>query len=159
MTKITGSDRQLNFLVQLIMRVFVWQVGEWLWVSRIEFLKDKYAFVCRCRGCAEINLPDLVLSAFRCVKPNCFGVVLAKGTAFYTKFIIDHPPSSEPHMQVFNSPPVCVCVAVSDPIRSHRGVKDFSFEQEIMCNFLKLDKAKTWNTLVSHREKIIKTHL
>ncbi|KAE9465086.1 hypothetical protein C3L33_02999, partial [Rhododendron williamsianum] len=75
------------------------QVGEWLWVSRIEFLKDKYAFVCRCRGCAEINLSDLVLSAFRCVKPNCFGVVLAKGTAFYTKFIIDHPPSSEPHMQ------------------------------------------------------------
>lgn len=128
------------------MRVFVSQVGESHWVSRIQFLKDKYAFVCRCRGCAEINLPDLVLSAFRCVKPNCFGVVLAKGTAFYMNYIIDHPPmfSSEPGMQVFNSPfpPLCVscvcrvAVAVSDQIRN------LSFEQE-MCNFLKLDKTKT----------------
>lgn len=82
------------------------QVGEWHWYSRLEHLKDKYAFLCRCRGCTEINLPDLVLSAFRCVKPDCFGVILGNATAQYIKFVIDYvrdvPPmsSSEPHMQV-----------------------------------------------------------
>ncbi|KAI8031024.1 hypothetical protein LOK49_LG01G01123 [Camellia lanceoleosa] len=81
------------------------QVGQWVCKHRQEFLEDKYSFRCWCRGCSELNLSDLVLNAFRCVKPNCFGVVLDSCVAKYEKQKINHlvvPPicSSETHVQV-----------------------------------------------------------
>ncbi|XP_047311475.1 SET and MYND domain-containing protein DDB_G0284059 [Impatiens glandulifera] len=51
------------------------QVGQWDCKSRKEILWNTYSFECQCKGCMEINLPDLVLNGFRCVKPNCLGVV------------------------------------------------------------------------------------
>ncbi|XP_045822839.1 uncharacterized protein LOC123915682 isoform X2 [Trifolium pratense] len=52
------------------------QVGLWDCKDRQNFLKDEYAFHCQCAGCSEVNLSDIVINAFRCVKPNCSGAVL-----------------------------------------------------------------------------------
>lgn len=54
----------------------VLQVGLWDCKDRLNFLKDEYAFHCRCIGCSEVNLSDIVLNAFHCVNPNCSGAVL-----------------------------------------------------------------------------------
>uniref|UniRef100_A0A5B7BBN2 Putative SET and MYND domain-containing protein 4 isoform X1 n=1 Tax=Davidia involucrata TaxID=16924 RepID=A0A5B7BBN2_DAVIN len=82
------------------------QVGQWDCKDRQQFLEDQYSFRCQCSGCSKMNLSDLVLNAFRCVKPNCFGVVLDSCGAKHEKQKINHflgsPPicSLEPHMQV-----------------------------------------------------------
>ncbi|RVW81359.1 Histone-lysine N-methyltransferase ASHR1 [Vitis vinifera] len=52
------------------------QVGQWDCKDRQKFLKDEYSFRCECSGCSELNVSDLVLNAFRCVNPDCFGTVL-----------------------------------------------------------------------------------
>lgn len=52
------------------------QVGQWDYSNRQRFLQDNYSFKCECSGCTKVNLPDLVLNAFRCAKLNCSGVVL-----------------------------------------------------------------------------------
>ncbi|OVA17151.1 SET domain [Macleaya cordata] len=52
------------------------QVGQWDHKDRQKFLEDQYSFKCQCSGCSEMNLSDLVINAFSCVKPNCFGAVL-----------------------------------------------------------------------------------
>ncbi|KAF8397071.1 hypothetical protein HHK36_018709 [Tetracentron sinense] len=52
------------------------QVGQWDQKDRQKLLEDQYSFKCCCSGCLELNLPDLVINAFRCAKPNCFGTVL-----------------------------------------------------------------------------------
>ncbi|KAK3005108.1 hypothetical protein RJ639_016525, partial [Escallonia herrerae] len=52
---------------------------------RQNLLEDQYSFRCQCAGCSELNFSDLVLNAFRCVKPNCFGVVLDSCIAMYEK--------------------------------------------------------------------------
>ncbi|CAN1301400.1 RNA polymerase II-associated protein 3 [Linum perenne] len=54
------------------------QVGQWDSKDRLQILEDKYSFRCQCRSCSELNVPDLVLNAFRCAYPNCIGVVLDK---------------------------------------------------------------------------------
>ncbi|CAK9145871.1 unnamed protein product [Ilex paraguariensis] len=61
------------------------QVGQWDCNNRQRLLKDQYSFRCQCNGCAELNLSDLVLNAFRCVQPCCFGVVLDSHVAKYEK--------------------------------------------------------------------------
>ncbi|KAL6980953.1 hypothetical protein U1Q18_022589 [Sarracenia purpurea var. burkii] len=66
------------------------QVGQWDCKSRQEFLEDNYSFRCCCRGCSELNLSDLVINAFRCVKPNCLGVVLDSCVAPYEKQKMNH---------------------------------------------------------------------
>lgn len=61
------------------------QIGQQVCVHRQHFLEDKYSFRCMCHCCSEINLPDLVLNAFRCSKPNCSGVVLDRSILEYEK--------------------------------------------------------------------------
>ncbi|XP_062092271.1 uncharacterized protein LOC133798096 isoform X2 [Humulus lupulus] len=52
------------------------QVGQWDAKDRNEFLENEYSFRCQCSGCSKANFSDLALNAFRCVKPNCPGIVL-----------------------------------------------------------------------------------
>ncbi|CAK7343412.1 unnamed protein product [Dovyalis caffra] len=52
------------------------QVGQLDCKDRLKYLEDKYSFQCQCHGCSQLNLSDLVLSAFCCVNPNCAGIVL-----------------------------------------------------------------------------------
>ncbi|XP_039138361.1 uncharacterized protein LOC120275740 isoform X2 [Dioscorea cayenensis subsp. rotundata] len=54
------------------------QVGEWDLHDRQELLKEQYSFECRCTGCSQLNLSDLVLNAFKCAKANCPGAVTEK---------------------------------------------------------------------------------
>lgn len=82
------------------------QVGQWYCKDRQQFLQDEYSFRCQCSACSELNLSDLVLNAFRCVSPNCFGIVLDKDVLEYEKEKINHFQGgskicvSEHHMQV-----------------------------------------------------------
>lgn len=84
------------------------QVGQWDCKDRQQFLADHYSFTCRCSSCSEVNLSDLVLNAFRCVKPNCFGVVLNRCVVMYENqkvnpflnISIHAIGGLEPHMQV-----------------------------------------------------------
>ncbi|KAL3834718.1 hypothetical protein ACJIZ3_009454 [Penstemon smallii] len=59
------------------------QVGQWDCRERREILEDRYSFICQCRCCAQLNLSDLVINAYRCTAPNCFGVVLDSCVAKY----------------------------------------------------------------------------
>ncbi|XP_027104081.1 uncharacterized protein [Coffea arabica] len=52
------------------------QVGQLDCKDRQQFLEDHYSFSCKCSGCSQLNLSDLVLNSYRCVKMNCYGVVL-----------------------------------------------------------------------------------
>ncbi|CAI0440720.1 unnamed protein product [Linum tenue] len=52
------------------------QVGQWDCCDRLQILEDKYSFRCRCSGCSELNIADLVLNAFHCANPDCIGVLL-----------------------------------------------------------------------------------
>ncbi|KAK2988946.1 hypothetical protein RJ640_026214, partial [Escallonia rubra] len=61
------------------------QLGQMDCKVRQKLLEDQYSFRCQCAGCSELNFSDLVLNAFRCVKPNCFGVVLDSFIAMYEK--------------------------------------------------------------------------
>ncbi|XAR66066.1 Histone-lysine N-methyltransferase [Bertholletia excelsa] len=72
------------------------QVGQWDCKRRQEFLEDKYSFRCWCRGCSELNLPDILLNAFRCVKPDCFGVVLDNRVAQCEKKKLSHLVGASP---------------------------------------------------------------
>ncbi|KAK9282913.1 hypothetical protein L1049_011138 [Liquidambar formosana] len=82
------------------------QVGQWGCKDRQWFLQDEYSFKCECSGCAELNLSDLVVNAFRCVDSNCFGIVLENGVFMCEKEKIKHFQdvtkicSSEPRCQV-----------------------------------------------------------
>ncbi|KAK2444714.1 SET and MYND domain-containing protein [Trifolium repens] len=68
------------------------QVGLWDCKDRQNFLKDEYAFHCQCTGCSEVNLSDIVLNAFHCVKPNCSGAVLESRVLECEKQKIKHFP-------------------------------------------------------------------
>ncbi|KAL6532980.1 hypothetical protein OROMI_027092 [Orobanche minor] len=59
------------------------QVGESDCSERRNLLEDRYSFICRCSGCTQVNLSDLVHTGYRCTKPNCFGVVLDSHVAKY----------------------------------------------------------------------------
>ncbi|KAL2540000.1 Tetratricopeptide repeat (TPR)-like superfamily protein [Abeliophyllum distichum] len=61
------------------------QVGQFTCKDRQQLLEDRYSFICQCSGCAHLNLSDLVLSAYQCNKPNCFGVVLDSCVCKYEK--------------------------------------------------------------------------
>ncbi|XP_057520255.1 uncharacterized protein LOC130800678 isoform X3 [Amaranthus tricolor] len=61
------------------------QIGQWDYRKRQQFLLDNYSFKCQCSGCSRVNLPDLVLKAFCCAKPNCSGVVLDDDMIEYEK--------------------------------------------------------------------------
>ncbi|XP_017253346.1 uncharacterized protein LOC108223538 isoform X2 [Daucus carota subsp. sativus] len=81
------------------------QVGQWDCKDRQQLLKNQYSFSCQCSSCSSINFSDLVLNAFRCSKPNCFGVVLDR-SLFHDKQMVSQCPdihttcSSDPHMQI-----------------------------------------------------------
>ncbi|KAI3458405.1 hypothetical protein Pfo_015068 [Paulownia fortunei] len=66
------------------------QVGEWDCSERRKFLEDRYSFICQCSGCAQVNLSDLVHTGYRCIKPNCFGVVLDSCVAKYEQEKLKH---------------------------------------------------------------------
>ncbi|XP_034703875.1 SET and MYND domain-containing protein 4 isoform X2 [Vitis riparia] len=84
------------------------QVGQWDCKDRQKFLKDEYSFRCECSGCSELNVSDLVLNAFRCVNPDCFGTVLDSCVIKYEneKFErfqgVPQDCISEPHLQLKN---------------------------------------------------------
>eukprot|EP00268_Persea_americana_P069528 TRINITY_DN9890_c0_g1_i12.p1 TRINITY_DN9890_c0_g1~~TRINITY_DN9890_c0_g1_i12.p1 ORF type:complete len:307 (-),score=45.95 TRINITY_DN9890_c0_g1_i12:696-1616(-) len=63
----------------------VMQVGQWDIYYRQQLLEDQYSFKCHCSGCSEQNLSDLVIHAFRCVNPDCFGAVLPCHTILHEK--------------------------------------------------------------------------
>lgn len=71
----------------------VLQVGQWDCKDRLRFLEDEYLFRCQCIGCSKVNLSDLVLNAFHCVKPNCSGVVLDSHVLNCEKQKIKRSPS------------------------------------------------------------------
>ncbi|XP_057778491.1 uncharacterized protein LOC130997245 isoform X2 [Salvia miltiorrhiza] len=66
------------------------QVGQWDCGERLKFLKDRYSFICQCSGCAQLNLSDLLHSGYRCIKPNCDGVVLDSSVVKYEMEKIKH---------------------------------------------------------------------
>ncbi|XP_016564999.2 N-lysine methyltransferase SMYD2 isoform X3 [Capsicum annuum] len=57
------------------------QVGQWDCKDRQRLLEDRYSFTCQCTGCSELNVPDLVINAYRCTKLNCLGVILDRTVA------------------------------------------------------------------------------
>lgn len=61
------------------------QVGQLDCKDRQQFLEDRYSFSCKCSGCLQLNLSDLVLNSYRCVKMNCYGVVLDNHVVEYEK--------------------------------------------------------------------------
>lgn len=71
------------------------QVGLWDCKDRLNFLKDEYMFHCQCTGCSEVNLSDIVLNAFHCVNPNCFGAVLESRVLDCEKQKIKHFPITD----------------------------------------------------------------
>ncbi|XP_064960764.1 uncharacterized protein LOC103993668 isoform X2 [Musa acuminata AAA Group] len=52
------------------------QAGELDLQGRQKLLEEQYSFQCRCSSCSELNLSDLVMNSFRCVRPYCLGAVL-----------------------------------------------------------------------------------
>eukprot|EP01018_Ginkgo_biloba_P033794 Gb_38860 [translate_table: standard] len=54
------------------------QVGEAGLEDRQTWLEKRYFFTCKCSGCSELNLSDIVLSSFRCAKHECQGAVMDK---------------------------------------------------------------------------------
>lgn len=57
------------------------QVGKWDCKDRIRFLEEEYFFNCRCRGCSQMNISDLVINGYCCVNTSCTGVVLDSSVA------------------------------------------------------------------------------
>jgi len=51
------------------------QVGEMSRGERHAWLQERYFFTCACPACRTVVQPDLLLSAFRCSKVGCNGVV------------------------------------------------------------------------------------
>ncbi|XP_068645515.1 histone-lysine N-methyltransferase ASHR1 isoform X2 [Aristolochia californica] len=62
------------------------QVGQWNREERQQLLQEQYSFKCNCSACSELNLSDLIIHAFRCVKPNCYGAVLVDNSLKDMKF-------------------------------------------------------------------------
>ncbi|XP_051138521.1 uncharacterized protein LOC127256513 isoform X2 [Andrographis paniculata] len=73
---IAGSELELSYGPQ---------VGQWNCSHRRKSLEEQYLFTCQCSGCARVNLSDLVHSGYRCVRTNCFGVVLDSHIVKYEK--------------------------------------------------------------------------
>ncbi|XP_060181568.1 uncharacterized protein LOC132611178 isoform X3 [Lycium barbarum] len=82
------------------------QVGQWDCKDRQRLLEDRYSFTCQCTACSELNVPDLVINAYRCTKLNCLGVILDRTVTRCEKqklkLLLDAPTvySSSPHKQV-----------------------------------------------------------
>ncbi|KAG9133354.1 hypothetical protein Leryth_025118, partial [Lithospermum erythrorhizon] len=76
------------------------QVGQQNCPDRQKFLQDHYSFMCQCAGCSGLNLPDLVISGYRCAKSNCFGVVLEKSTVNYEKQKLNSFLAVSPNRQI-----------------------------------------------------------
>ncbi|KAL6509635.1 hypothetical protein OROGR_022945 [Orobanche gracilis] len=79
-------------------------VGQWDCKGRQQLLKHQYSFSCQCNACSGINLSDLVLNAFRCSKPTCFGAVpdghLLCEKQMVSPYLDNHTTcSSNPHLQ------------------------------------------------------------
>lgn len=74
-----------KFELSISSLLYLSQVGELDCKDRQQLLKDRYSFSCECRGCSQLNLSDLVLNAYRCVEPKCFGVVLDSNSVKYEK--------------------------------------------------------------------------
>lgn len=51
------------------------QVGETGREDRQTWLREKYFFTCACTACVSVTKSDLLLSAFRCSRMGCNGVV------------------------------------------------------------------------------------
>ncbi|KAJ8433868.1 hypothetical protein Cgig2_032079 [Carnegiea gigantea] len=71
------------------------QLGQCDYGIRQGFLQKTYSFECQCIGCTRVNFPDLVLRAFRCVQPNCFGVVLDQYTLEHEKHKVEELKNDE----------------------------------------------------------------
>nr|XP_043618324.1 SET and MYND domain-containing protein 4 [Erigeron canadensis] len=59
------------------------QVGQWSCNERKSSLKEQYGFVCSCTSCSQLNISDLFINSFRCVNPNCPGVIMYSSVVDY----------------------------------------------------------------------------
>ncbi|EPS62414.1 hypothetical protein M569_12375, partial [Genlisea aurea] len=57
------------------------QVGQSSFIDRQKFLDYVYSFRCKCSGCSELILSDLVHGSYRCKVHDCNGVILDYGIA------------------------------------------------------------------------------
>lgn len=80
------------------------QVGKWDCKDRIRFLEEEYFFNCRCRGCSQMNISDLVINGYCCVNTSCTGVVLDSSVAACESEKLNHflaaPKSLDHHFLV-----------------------------------------------------------
>ncbi|KAF8116368.1 hypothetical protein N665_0019s0046 [Sinapis alba] len=80
------------------------EVGKWDCKDRIRFLEEEYFFNCRCRGCSQMNISDLVINGYCCVNTSCTGVVLDNSVAAFESEKLNHilasPKSVDHHFQV-----------------------------------------------------------
>ncbi|KAL0700347.1 hypothetical protein Bca4012_056469 [Brassica carinata] len=80
------------------------EVGKWDCKDRIRFLEEEYFFHCRCRGCSQMNISDLVINGYCCVNTSCTGVVLDSSVAACESEKLNHflaaPKSVDHHFQV-----------------------------------------------------------
>ncbi|XP_058075948.1 uncharacterized protein LOC131224678 isoform X3 [Magnolia sinica] len=82
------------------------QVGQWGLNNRQQLLEDQYSFKCQCSGCSELNLSDLVIHAFRCVKPDCLGVVFDNCIVKHEKIEADFSHDASVFRSLKHLPPV-----------------------------------------------------
>ncbi|XP_021900001.1 SET and MYND domain-containing protein 4 isoform X3 [Carica papaya] len=66
------------------------EVGKLNCKDRDRFLEDEYFFECRCRGCSEVNISDLLMDGFCCSNPNCSGVVLDSNVCSFEEQKFQH---------------------------------------------------------------------
>ncbi|CAH8355007.1 unnamed protein product [Eruca vesicaria subsp. sativa] len=90
------------------------EVGKWDCKDRIRFLEEEYFFHCRCCGCSQMNISDLVINGYCCVNTSCTGVVLDSSVAAWESEKLNHflaaPKSLDNHFLVSEK----VCTGVSE---------------------------------------------
>lgn len=82
---LSGLGHFMMLELHVIILFVLHQVGQLDCKDRQQFLEDRYSFSCKCSGCLQLNLSDLVLNSYRCVKMNCYGVVLDNHVVEYEK--------------------------------------------------------------------------
>ncbi|XP_024009173.1 SET and MYND domain-containing protein 4 [Eutrema salsugineum] len=133
------------------------EVGKWDCKDRIRFLEEEYFFHCRCRGCSQINISDLVINGYCCVNTNCTGVVLDSKVATCESeklnLFLAAPKSLDRHFQVSEKVYADVGEVASSLLTKPRG--SFHIEPEIClkcgsrCDVEKshVEVNKAWNHL------------
>ncbi|CAH2035181.1 unnamed protein product [Thlaspi arvense] len=133
------------------------EVGNWDCKDRVRFLKEDYFFHCRCRGCSQINISDLVINGYCCVSANCTGVVLDSNVATCESEKLKHflaaPKSLNHHFQVSEKVYADVGEVASSLLNKPRGSLEIEPEICLICgsrrnvedSYAEVNKA--WNDL------------